>query len=36
MNIYGNRYIKTKKRTHGDKVYTNFHGLYVPEDVSEC
>ena len=27
------RYIKTKIRTYGDKVYTNFHGLNVSEDV---
>ena len=25
-------YIKTKIRTYDDKVYTNFHGLKVPED----
>ena len=24
--------IKTKIRTYGDKVYTNFHGLNVPEE----
>ena len=36
MNIYYIRYIKTKKRTHGDKVYTNFRGLYVLEDGLEC
>ena len=22
--VYGNRYIKTKRRAYGDKVYTNF------------
>ena len=30
--IYDDRYIKTKRRTYGGKVYTNFRGLYVPED----
>ena len=29
------RYIKTKIRRFGDKVYTNFHGLNVPEDDIE-
>ena len=28
--------IKTKIGTCGDKVYTNFHGLHVPEDGVEC
>ena len=26
----------TKIRTYGDKVYTNFRGLNVPEDGVEC
>ena len=30
------RYIKTKLRTYGTKVYTNFRGLNVPEDDIEC
>lgn len=30
--VYGDRYIKAKKRTYGNKVYTNFRGLNVPED----
>ena len=30
--VYDDRYIKTKIRTYGDKVYTNFCGLNVPED----
>ena len=34
--VYDNRYIKTKIRTYGDKVYTNFRGLNVPEDAIEC
>ena len=29
-------YIKSKIRTFGDKVYTNFRGLNVPEDGVEC
>ena len=36
MPVYNDRYIKTKIRTYGDKVYTNFHGLNVPEDDIEC
>ena len=34
-NVYDDRYIKTKIRTYGDKVYTNFRGLNVPEDDIE-
>ena len=30
--VYDDRYIKAKIRTYGDKVYTNFRGLPVPED----
>ena len=29
-------YIKNKIKTYGDKVYTNFRGLNVPEDGVEC
>ena len=29
------RYIKTKIRTYGNDFYTNFRGLYVPEDDIE-
>ena len=36
LPVYDNRYIKTKIRTYGDKVYTNFRGLNVPEDDVEC
>ena len=36
MLYHGNRYIKTKIRTYGDKVYTSFRGLNVPEDDIEC
>ena len=28
--------MKTKIRSYGDKVYTNFRGLNVPEDDIEC
>ena len=34
--LYDDRYIKTKIRTYGDKFYTNFHDLNVPEDDIEC
>ena len=33
--VYDNRYIKTKIRANGDKVYTNFGDLNVPEDDIE-
>ena len=36
LPVYDDRYIKTKIRTYGDKVYTNFCGLNVPEDNIEC
>ena len=31
LPVYDDRYMKTKIRTYGDKVYTNFPGLNVPE-----
>ena len=34
--VYDDRYIKTKIRTYGDKVCTNFRGLNMPEDDIEC
>ena len=34
--VYDDRHIKTKTKTYGDKVYTNFCGLNVPEDDMEC
>ena len=34
--VYVDRYIETKIRTYGDKIYTNFRGLNVPEDDIEC
>ena len=33
---YDDRYIKTEIRTYGNKVYTNFHDLDLPEDGVEC
>ena len=36
LPVHGNRYIKIKIRTYGEKVYTNFLGLNVPEDDIEC
>ena len=33
---YDNRYIKTKIRTYGDKIYTNFRGFDVTEEDIEC
>ena len=35
LPVYDDRYIKTKIRKYGDKVYTNFCGLNVPEDNIE-
>ena len=34
--VYDDRFIKPKIRTYGNKVYTNFHGLNVAEEVIEC
>ena len=36
MPVYHDRYMNTKIRTYGNKVYTNFLGLNVPEDDLEC
>ena len=36
LPVYDDRFIITKIRTCGDKVYINFRGLYVPEDDIEC
>ena len=33
LPICDDRYIKTKMRTYGDKVYTNFSSFNVAEDV---
>ena len=35
LPVYDGRYIKTKIRTFGDKVYTKFRGLNVPKDDIE-
>ena len=32
LPVDDDRYITTKIRTYGDKVYNNFRGLNVPED----
>ena len=36
LPVYDSRYIKIKIKTYGDKVYTNFRGLNVPEGWIEC
>ena len=36
LPVYDHRYRKTNLRTYHDKVYTNFRGLNVPEDDTEC
>ena len=36
LPVYDDRYIKTKIRKYDYKVYTNFHGLNVPEGNIEC
>ena len=36
LPAYDDRYIKTKIKTYGDKVYTTFCDLNVPEDGVEC
>ena len=36
LPVYVDRYIKTKIKTYGDKVHTNFRGLNVVEDDAEC
>ena len=36
LPVFDDRYIKTKMKTFGDKVYTNFRGLNVPEDDIQC
>ena len=35
LTVYDDRYIKTKIRTYGDKVYTNVHGLTVSGEDAE-
>ena len=36
LPVYDDRYIKTKIRTYGGKIYSNFCSLNVPEDDIEC
>ena len=36
LPLYDDRYIKSKIRTYGTIVYTNFRSLNVPEDDIEC
>ena len=36
LPVYDDRYIKTKTRTFGDKVYINFRSINVQEDYIEC
>ena len=36
LAVYDDIHTKTKIRTYGDKFYTNFRGLNVPEDDIEC
>ena len=36
LPFYNNKYIKLKIKTYGDKNYTNFYRVNVPEDDVEC
>ena len=36
LPVYDNRHIRSKIRTYGDKVYTNFRSLDASEDRVEC
>ena len=36
LPVYNDRYIDTKIKAYGNKVYTNFRGLNLPEDGIEC
>ena len=36
LPVYHDRYVKTKIRTYGNKVYTSFLDLNVLEDDIEC
>ena len=36
LPVCHNRFIKTKIRTFGGKVYTNFRGLNVPQNDVKC
>ena len=35
LPVYNDRYTKTKIRLHGDKLYTSFRSLNVPENSVE-
>ena len=35
LPVFDERYINTKIKTYGNKVYTNFRGLKVPKDDVE-
>ena len=35
LPVYDDWYMKTKVGTYGDKIYTIFHGLNMPEDGVE-
>ena len=36
LPVYDDRYVKSKIRTYGDKIYDNFPGLNMPENCTEC
>ena len=36
LPVYDDRHLKTKITRYGDKFYTNFRGLDVPENGVEC
>ena len=36
LPVSDEKYVKAKIRTYGDKVYTNFRVLNVPEDGVKC
>ena len=36
LRVDDDRLIKTKTRTSGDKIYSNFCGLNVPKEGVEC
>ena len=36
LTVHNRRYIKTKIRTNGYNIFTNFYSLNVPEDGVEC
>ena len=36
LPVYDDGYIKTKMKTYGDKIYTNFRGWNAQENGVEC